>query len=72
MPGSLEVVIGLLAAIVAAEAYSFAQSNNSVESHDEGVDIAAPDDLRDGSQSAPRFSPPNFQGSTDLLHRLWC
>jgi hypothetical protein len=65
-----EVEIGLLAVIVAAQAYLFAQPIHSAANYDEAVYLAAVDALRHGQALGSQVFAAQFPGFYDLLRGI--
>jgi hypothetical protein len=65
-----KVEIGLLAVIVAAQAYLFAQPIHSAANYDEGVYLAAVDALRHGQALGSQVFAAQFPGFYDLLRGI--
>jgi hypothetical protein len=70
MPGARKVEIGLLAVIVAAQAYLFAQPIHSAVNYDEAVYLAAVDALRHGQALGSQVFAAQFPGFYDLLRGI--
>jgi hypothetical protein len=70
MLGARKVELGLLAVIVAAQAYLFAQPIHSAVNYDESVYLAAVDALRHGQALGSQVFAAQFPGFYDLLRGI--
>jgi hypothetical protein len=70
MPRARKVELGLLAAILAVQAYILAQPIHSAANYDEGVYLAAVDALRHGQALGSDVFAAQFPGFYDLLRGI--
>jgi hypothetical protein len=70
MPGARKVELGLLAVILAVQAYIFAQPIHSAVNFDEAVYLAAVDALRHGQALGSEVFAAQFPGFYDLLRGI--